>query len=68
VNHLSGLLFRELPSVLAIDNVLLIQMDIELMDHRCCLWGMDHDQTVEALELFLTRGYLDQFLAGVTGE
>jgi hypothetical protein len=66
VNHLSALLFRELPSVLAIDNVLIIQMDIELNDLRCCLWGMNHEQTVEALDLLFKRGYLDRFLEGVT--
>ncbi|UCD29071.1 MAG: hypothetical protein JSV03_00885 [Planctomycetota bacterium] len=66
VNSLSALLFRELPSALTIDNVLLIQMDVDLEDLRCCLWGMDHEQTVESLELFLKRGYLDHFLCGVT--
>ena len=66
VNHLSSLLFRELPSVLSIDNVLILQMDVDLVDHRCCLWGMDHDQTVEALDLFIKRGHLDYFLNGVT--
>lgn len=66
VNHLSAVLFQELPSVMTIDNVLIIQMDIDLNDLRCCLWGMNHEQTVEALELFLRRGYLDRFLEGVT--
>jgi len=68
VNCLSALMYCELDSVLTIDNVLLIQMDVELQDLRCCLWGMDHDQTVEALNLFLKRGHLDHFLFGVTGE
>jgi hypothetical protein len=66
VNGLSAMLYRELPSVLTIDNVLLIQMDVDLNDVRCCFWGMDHDQTVEALELFLKLGHLDHFLAGIT--
>lgn len=65
VNHLSALLFRELPSALAVDNVLIIQMDVELSDLRCCVWGMDHEQTVQALDLFISRGYLDQYLAAV---
>lgn len=67
VNQLSQMLFGELPSVLAIDNSLIIQMDIELKDARCCLWGMDHEQTVQAIDLFRERGYLDTFLKGVTG-
>ncbi len=67
VNGLSAVLFRELPSALAIDNVLIIQMDVELDDHRCCVWGMDHEQTVQALDLFLDRGHLERFLEGVNG-
>lgn len=68
VNHLSALMFRELPSVLTVDNVLIIQMDADLKDLRCCLWGMDHEQTVECFKLFLDRGYLDHFLGGVTSQ
>lgn len=66
VNALSAVLFSELPSALTIDNVLTIQMDVQWADLRCCIWGMNHDQTVEALELFFKRGHLDHFLAGAT--
>jgi hypothetical protein len=66
VNSLSAVLFRELPSVLAIDETLLIQMDADLEDRRCCLWGMDHDQTVEAVDLFI-KLHLDHYVRGVTG-
>ena len=66
VNSLSAVLFRELPSVLAIDQTLLIQMDPNLDDRRCCLWGLNHDQTVEAVDLFI-KLHLDHFLRGVTG-
>src|SRR5512146_2351094 len=45
VNHLAGILFRELPPALAVDRVLLIQMDVEMKDLRTCLWGMDHETT-----------------------
>jgi hypothetical protein len=65
VNSLSGALYRELSSVLAVENVLIIQMDADLQDLRCCLWGMNHEHMVEALDLFCQRGYLDHFLAGV---
>lgn len=67
LNQLSAMLFRELPSVLTIDNTLVIQMDLDLKDLRCSLWGMNHEQTVEALELFLKRGYLDRYLGGLPG-
>jgi len=65
VNSLSALLYTELSPIFSIDNVLIIQMDADLADLRCCLWGMDHNQTVEALESFLKLGYLDHFLTGV---
>ena len=67
LNQLSAMLFQELPSVLTIDNTLVIQLDLESKDLRCSLWGMDHEQTVEALELFLKRGYLDRYLGGLPG-
>ncbi|MBN1492456.1 MAG: hypothetical protein JXA69_21265 [Phycisphaerae bacterium] len=65
VNHLSRILFHELPPALAVDGVLLIQMDMGMKDHRACIWGMDHDTTVEALETFLEKGYLDHYLSGI---
>jgi hypothetical protein len=68
LNQLSAMLFEELPAVLSIDNTLIIQMDLEFRDMRCCLWGMNHDQTVEALELFLKRGYLDLYLDHLSGK
>ncbi len=67
VNKLSGMLYEELPYALAIDHTLLIQMDVDMNDQRCCIWGMDHDLTVEALDLFIQRGYLVRYLQGVTG-
>lgn len=63
VNHLAAVLFRELPPALAVDRVLLIQMDVECKDLRTSLWGMDHETTVEALQTFVQKGYLDRFLA-----
>ncbi len=65
VNHLSAILLRELPPALAVDRVLLIQMDVQLKDLRTCLWGMNHDTTVEAIQTFIQKGYLDRFLAAV---
>ncbi len=66
VNSLSARLFRALPAALAVDNTLIIQMDVEFKDLRCCLWGMDHPQTVTALEVFMDR-YLAAFLEAATG-
>jgi hypothetical protein len=68
MNALSASLVNELPTVVAIENVLVVQMDLEWTDVRCAVWGMDHLDTVRAVELFLTKGYLETFLKGVTGK
>jgi hypothetical protein len=65
VNATSQYFFSKLPTALGIDGLLTIQMDVALEDHRCCIWGMDHHKTVEALNVFATCGYLDQFLEGI---
>jgi hypothetical protein len=66
VNALSGLLTEKLPTALAIENVLVVQMDQESKGrHRCSVWGMNHVQTVQAVDLFVSRGYLDAFLRDV---
>jgi hypothetical protein len=41
-----------------------IQLDPEFTDLRVCIWGMNHDLTVDALELF-TRKHLDGYLRAV---
>jgi hypothetical protein len=65
MNAVSAALVNELPTVVAIENVLVVQMDLEWNDHRCAVWGMDHLDTVRAVDLFLTKGYLETFLKGV---
>ena len=65
VNLLSANLVEELPTAIAIENVLVVQMDLELKDLRCSVWGMDHLSTVRAVETFIVKGYLDTFIKGV---
>lgn len=62
VNHLSGYLYDKLPHALIVEHVLQIQMDVTLKDRRCAVWGMDHETTLEAVDTFLQKGYLDRFL------
>ena len=62
VNAVSANLFRRLSNVLVVDDTLLIQMDPGLRDLRASIWGMNHAATVDALELFVKRGYLERFL------
>ena len=62
VNALSAHLYERLPTVLSVENVLLIQMDLTFEDTRCAVWGMDHETTIEAIETFIEKGHLDRFL------
>jgi hypothetical protein len=65
MNLVSANLVEELPTALAIEDVLVIQMDLEMKDQRCAVWGMDHLSTVRAVETFLVKGYLETFIRGV---
>jgi len=47
-----------------VENTLVVQMDLEMADVRCAVWGMDHLDTVRAVDLFIAK-YLDTFVAGV---
>ena len=67
MNALSAMLVDKLPTAVAVENTLVIQMDLEMEDQRCAVWGMDHLDTVRAVDLFLSK-YLDAFIAGVIGE
>jgi hypothetical protein len=67
MNALSAMLVDKLPTAVAIEKTLVIQMDLEMEDKRCAVWGMDHLDTVRAVDLFVTK-YLDAFIAGVVEE
>ena len=65
VNAVSAMLVEQLPTALAIDDTLLIQMGLEGDDLRSAVWGMNHLDTVRACDTFLAKGYLDTFLKRV---
>jgi len=65
VNALSALLTDKLPTPVAIEDTLVVQMDLDFADNRCAVWGMTHLDTVRAVDLFIAKGYLDMFLDGV---
>jgi len=65
VNAVSAHLYQRLHNALVIDNALTIQMDQQLLDLRAVIWGINHQTTVEALEIFIERGYLQRFLGAV---
>ena len=62
ISAVSAHLFKKLPSVLVMDDYLLIQMDLTLQDLRACVWGDNHDSTGDALDIFIHNGYLERFL------
>jgi hypothetical protein len=62
VNGLSALLVTELPTAASIEETLVVQMDLDGQDHRCAVWGMNHLDTVRAVELFISKGYLEAFV------
>lgn len=64
VNAFSAYLHQKLPTALAIEDQLVVQMDIELADLRVSLWGIDHRHTASAVELF-ERKYLAEYLREV---
>jgi hypothetical protein len=67
MNALSALLVNELPTAVTIENVLVVQMDLHMQDPRCAVWGMSHLDTVRAVELFVSKGYLETFVKGAAG-
>ncbi len=65
VNALAAQLVNELPTVIAIEDSLVVQMDLDMHDQRATIWGMSHLETVRTVELFVDKGYLDMFVKGV---
>ena len=66
VNALSAAWAKELQTIVAIENTLVVQMDLEMSDPRCAVWGMNHLDTVRAVDLFISK-YLDVFVKGIVG-
>jgi len=62
VNALSAYLTKRLANALVVDNTLIIQMDLDEEDLRACIWGSNCQNTASALDIFIKKGYLGQFL------
>ncbi len=61
-NGVTGRLAGELPSVWSDRDRVIIQARLDAVPPRVLLWGMDRYATNEAVEAFLARGWLDEFL------
>ncbi|MCX5661205.1 MAG: hypothetical protein NTW19_16080 [Planctomycetota bacterium] len=64
INALSRYYFQKLPASITGNEQVVIQLDPEMTDLRVCVWGMNHEQTVVALEQFV-HDHLDSFLRAV---
>lgn len=64
VNALSAAWAQRVPFALLRENQMVIQLDPEFVDLRASVWGMNHDLTVEAVQMFKSK-YLDEFLRAV---
>ena len=61
VNAFTAQIYEQLPVAFTRDQQIFIQMN---PDHgkRVALWGMDHQATRKAVEIFLKDGFLERFL------
>lgn len=64
VNALSAYMGDKVPSAFVVDDSYMVQMDVELTDLWVCLWGMNHETTLTAVDTFVER-YLDSFMRAV---
>lgn len=64
VNALSAFFVDKLPTALQ-NNDMLIQLDSDLVDLRASVWGMNHETTIKAVNVF-AETYLDAFLRAVS--
>jgi hypothetical protein len=61
VNALTAQIYEELPVAFTQDQQMFIQMNSD-RGKRAALWGMDHQGTRRAVEVFVKDGFLDRFL------
>ena len=64
VNALSAYYAQKLNPALVRENQMIIQLDPEFVDLRVCVWGMNHEMTVGAVNYF-AQHYLDSYLRAV---
>ena len=60
-NAATAYLAGKLPTAFIIDETLRVQLDLDYVDLRACIWGINPTTTVSAVDLFLER-YLDGYL------
>lgn len=61
VNALTAFLADKVPSAFAIDDVLVVQLDLEFRELVACCWGADAGATQQSVDAFVER-YLEGFI------
>ncbi len=67
VNAVSAYLYQKLPTALAIEDKLVVQLDVDFDDPRVAIWGVDASHTIAALELFEQK-YLPEYINALLEE
>jgi len=67
VNAVSAYLYQKLPTALAVEEQLVIQLDVDFADLRCAIWGTDAGHSNSAVELF-EKKYLAEYIKAVLAE
>ena len=62
VNSVAGRFGAELPTVWTDREQVVIQADYRVGPQRAALWGTNSAETAAAVEAFMSRGWLDEFL------
>jgi len=61
LNAATAYLAHRLPTAFVIDGAFRVQLDLEFIDRRACIWGGSAASTASGVDLFAER-YLDDFL------
>ncbi len=64
VNALTAYYAQKLDPAMLAEHKMIIQLDPEFVHLRVAVWGVNHELTVQALEVFISR-YLDSYLRAV---
>ncbi len=67
VNAVSAFLYPRVPVALSIEKKLTIHLEVEMLDLRAAIWGMDAGHTAAGVQLFEEK-YLGDFLGASADE
>jgi hypothetical protein len=67
VNSLAAKLVEELPVYFSKNNKYFVQLDKDFNGQKIAIWGMDRNSTARAIESFIAKGILDDFLKAIWG-